>query len=208
VTEIQIVSVDAPLTRQSLLARAFGLVLHATAVGLLSGRERIDRLDLDLLRDIARSAAAAGIGRDAALGMLESDLSPARLATLIERLDEALIGSPLPDRELRQLRQTFELDQLARLLGTSEVSLRRYLAGSRDVPDAVAARAHWLALVVADLGGAYNQIGVRRWFERPRAQLEGRSPREALGANWTPDTATATSIQDLAAALVEPAAAT
>ena len=207
-TEIQIVSVDAPLTRQSLLARAFGLVLRATAVGLLSGRERIDRLDLDLLRDIARSAAAAGIGKDAALGMLESDLSPARLATLIERLDEALIGSPLPDRELRQLRQTFELDQLARLLGTSEVSLRRYLAGSRDVPDAVAARAHWLALVVADLGGAYNQIGVRRWFERPRAQLDGLSPREALGASWTPDTASATSIQGLAAALVGPAAAT
>ena len=208
VTEIQIVSVDAPLTRQSLLARAFGLVLHATAVGLLSGRERIDRLDLDLLRDIARSAAAAGIGRDAALGMLESDLSPARLATLIERLDEALIGSPLPDRELRQLRQTFELDQLARLLGTSEVSLRRYLAGRRDVPDTVAERAHWLALVVADLGGTYNQIGVRRWFERPRAQLDGRSPREALGVNWTPDGAPATSIQDLAAALVGPAAAT
>jgi len=207
VTEIQILSVDAPLTRQTLLAKAFGLVLHATAVGLLTGRERIDRLDLELLRDIARSAAAAGIGRDAALAMLESDLSPARLATLIERLDEALIGSPLPDRELRQLRQTFELDQLAQLLGTSEVSLRRYLAGSRDVPDAVAARAHWLALVAADLGGAYNRIGVRRWFERPRAQLDGRSPREALGPNWSPDTVVATSIQGLAAALVGPAAA-
>jgi len=191
-----------------LLGKAFGLVLRASAVGLLTGRERIDRLDLELLRDIARSAAAAGIGKDAALGMLESDLSPTRLATLIERLDEALIGSPLPDRELRQLRQTFELDQLGQLLGTSEVSLRRYLAGSRDVPDVVAARAHWLALVVADLGGAYNQIGVRRWFERPRAQLDGRSPREALGANWTPDGVPATSIQVLAAALVGPAAAT
>jgi hypothetical protein len=208
VTEIQIVSIDAPLTRQSLLAKAFGLVLRATAVGLLSGRDRIDRLDLDLLREIARNAAAAGIGKDAALAMLDSDLSPTRLATLIGRLDEALIGSPLPDRELRQLRQTFELDQLATLLGTSEVSLRRYLAGSRDVPDAVALRAHWLALVVADLGGAYNQIGVRRWFERPRAQLDGHSPREALGANWTPDGAPATAIQHLAAALVGPAAAT
>jgi len=208
VTEIQIVSVDAPLSRQTLLAKAFGLVLRASAVGLLTGRERIDRLDLDLLREIARNAAAAGIGRDAALAMLESDLSPTRLATLIDRLDEALIGSPLPDRELRQLRQTFELDQLARLLGTSEVSLRRYLAGSRDVPDAVAARAHWLALVAADLGGAYNQIGVRRWFERPRGQLDGRSPREALGPSWTPDSSAASAIQGLAAALVGPAAAT
>jgi hypothetical protein len=208
VTEIQIVSVDAPLSRQTLLARAFGLVLRASAVGLLSGRDRVDRLDLDLLREIARAAAAAGIGKDAALAMLESDLSPSQLASLIDRLDEALIGSPLPDRELRQLRLTFELDQLAGLLGTSEVSLRRYLAGSRDVPDAVAARAHWLALVVADLGGAYNQIGVRRWFERPRAQLDGRSPRDALGANWTPDGPSAAAIADLAAALVGPAAAT
>src|SRR5262249_56238827 len=124
-----------------------------------------------------------------------------------ERLDEALIGSPLPDRELRQLRQTFELDQLAALMGTSEVSLRRYLAGSRDVPDVVAARAHWLALVVADLGGAYNQIGVRRWFERPRAQLDGQSPRDALGPNWTPDGGPASAIQDLAAALGGPAGA-
>jgi hypothetical protein len=208
VTDIQIVSVDAPLSRQSLLARAFGLVLRATAVGLLSGRDRIDRLDLDLLREIARNAAAAGIGRDAALAMLDDNLSPSQLATLIERLDEALIGSPLPDRELRQLRQTFELEQLALLLGTSEVSLRRYLAKTREVPDAVAARAHWLALVVADLGGAYNQIGVRRWFERPRTQLDGRSPRQALGTTWTPDSASAATIHDLAAALVGPAAAT
>ena len=207
-TDIQIVSVDAPLSRQSLLARAFGLVLHATAVGLLSGRDRIDRLDLDLLREIARNAAAAGIGRDAALALLDDNLSPSQLATLIERLDEALIGSPLPDRELRQLRQTLELDQLATLLGTSEVSLRRYLSKTREVPDAVAARAHWLALVVADLGGAYNQIGVRRWFERPRTQLEGRSPREALGTNWTPDDLAAAAVHDLAAALVGPAAAT
>lgn len=207
-TDIQIVSVDAPLSRQSLLARAFGLVLRATAVGLLSGRDRIDRLDLDLLREIARNAAAAGIGRDAALAMLDDNLSPTQLAALIERLDEALIGSPLPDRELRQLRQTFELDQLATLLGTSEVSLRRYLAKTREVPDAVAARAHWLALVVADLGGAYNQIGVRRWFERPRTQLDGRSPRQALGTGWTPEDLSAVAVHDLAAALVGPAAAT
>lgn len=207
-TEIQIVSIDAPLSRQTLLTRAFGLVLRATAVGLLSGRQRIDRLDLALLREIARNAAAAGIGRDAALALLDEDLSPTQLAALIERLDEALIGSPLPDRELRQLRQTFELEQLAALIGTSEVSLRRYLAGSRDVPDAVAARAHWLALVVADLGGAYNQIGVRRWFERPRTQLEGRSPRQALGPSWTPDDQLAATVADLAAALVGPAAAT
>ena len=207
-TDIQIASVDAPLGRSSLLERAFALVLRATAVGLLSDRTSIDRLDISLLREIAREAVAAGVGRDAALALLEGDASPQALARLIERLDDALVQSPLPDRELRALRRTFELDQLAELLGTSQVSLRRYLAGSRDVPDELAARAHWLALVVSDLSGAYNEIGIRRWFERPRAQLEGLSPRQKLNARWSPDDDGAQRVRHLAAALVGSGAAT
>jgi hypothetical protein len=206
--EIQIASVDAPLSRQSLLDRAFGLVLRAAALGLLPADQPIERLDIQLLRDIARSAAAAGVGRDAALALLEAEQTPTTLAALIDRLDDALVHSPLPERELRELRRTFELAQLAGLLGTSEVSLRRYLAGTRAVPDTIAARGHWLALVTADLAGAYNQIGVRRWFERPRGQLDGRSPRQALGAGWLPDEPAAQAVRDLAAALVGPAAAT
>lgn len=207
--EIQIGTVEAPLNRQMLLSAAFGLVLRAGAVGLLAERDRIEHLDVELLRDIARAAAAQGIGTEAALALLQGgDLAPARLATLIARLDDALSQSPMPDRELRELRRTFELDQLADLLGTSPVSLRRYLGGTRTVPDGVAARAHWLALVVADLAGSYNLIGVRRWFERPRAQLGGRSPRQALGDGWTPDQPSAGDVRDLAAALVGAAAAT
>ena len=206
--DIQIASVDAPLNRQKLLSAAFGLVLRASAVGLLADRERIEHLDVELLREIARAAAAQGIGMDAALALLQRDLPPARLATLIARLDDALSQSPMPDRELRELRRTFELDQMADLLGTSPVSLRRYLGGTRTVPDGVAARAHWLALVVADLAGSYNLIGVRRWFDRPRAQLGGRSPRQALGDSWMPDQPSAGDVRDLAAALVGAAAAT
>lgn len=207
-TEIQITSIDAPLNRQTLGSRAFGLLLRATAVGLLSGRGPIVRLDLALLREIAREAAALGIGKEAALGLLQNNPSPSRLAQLIEQLDDALAQSPLPERELRELRRTFELDQLARLLSTSEVSLRRYVGGARKAPDALAARAHWLAMVVADLAGSYNEIGIRRWFDRPRGQLQGRSPREELGANWGPDDTSALRVRDLAAALVGPANAT
>jgi hypothetical protein len=206
--QIQIASVDAPLSRQTLADRAFSLVLRATAVGLLAERDDIVRLDLDLLREIAREAAALGIGKEAALGLLQENPSPARLAQLIEQLEDALAQSPIPDRELRELRRTFELDQLARLLGTSQVSLRRYLGGSRTVPDELAARAHWLALVSADLAGSYNEIGIRRWFDRPRGQLDGRSPREELGPKWDPDDAAALRVRNLAAALVGPAAAT
>jgi uncharacterized protein (DUF2384 family) len=201
VTDIQIQSIDAPLSRQGLPGRAFGLVLRATAVGLLPNRERIDRLDIDLVREIARAAAEAGVGKQAALGLLQQS-SPAELERLIQQLEDAIVASPLPDRELAELRRTFELDQLAPLLGVSVVSLRRYLAGTRQVPDDIAERAHWLALVAGDLAGSYNTVGVRRWFERPRPQLDGRSPRQVLGNDWTPDQPGVAQVHALAAALV------
>jgi hypothetical protein len=207
VTDIQIQSIDAPLSRPSLSGRAFGLVLRATAVGLLPHRERIDRLDIDLVREIARAAAEAGVGKQAALGLLQ-DPSAAELERLLQQLEEAIVASPLPDRELSELRRTFELDQLAPLLGVSVVSLRRYLAGSRQVPDVIAERAHWLALVVADLAGSYNTVGIRRWFERPRTQLDGQAPRQVLDKNWTPDQARVGQVHALAAALVGAGTAT
>ena len=43
---------------------------------------------------------------------------------------------------------------LATLLGIGAVSVRRYAKGERRCSDAVAARLHWLALVIEQLGGA------------------------------------------------------
>ena len=56
-------------------------------------------------------------------------------------------------------------------------------------------------MVVSDLAGAYHAIGMRRWFDRPRAQLAGHSPRAALGAEWDPDGEAATHVRALAASL-------
>ena len=56
--------------------------------------------------------------------------------------------------------------------------------------------------VVGDLAGSYNAFGIRRWFERPRQQLAGRSPRAELGADWSVDDATAAQVKSLAQALV------
>ena len=94
------------------------------------------------------------------------------------------------------------LELLARLLGISESSARRYLSGSRSTPDSVAARLHFLAFVVGDLGGAYNDIGVRRWFDRPRRRLDGSTPAETLGERWSPDDEDARRVRDLARALL------
>jgi hypothetical protein len=208
-TLIRISSVDARLSRPGVLTPAMGLVRRASAVGLLGDRDRIERLDLGLLQGIARQASAAGVGGDAALALLGDErAAPDRLAGLIARLDLALSESPLPDLELRELLRIFDVNQLAPLAGVSPVSLRRYLAGSRSMPDALAARLHWLALVVADLAGAYNGLGIRRWFERPRAQLDGRSPRQVLGNDWDPSAPDVERVRDLAAALAGAGSAT
>ena len=204
---IQIATIDAPLNRPALLGPAVGLVRRALALGLLGGRKEVTRLDLDLLRGIAREASAAGIGQDAALQLLAQP-TPARLASLIGRLDDALAASPLPERELAQLADVFDTDALATLVGTSPVSLRRYAAGSRTVPDTIAARLHWLALVASDLQGSYNLVGIRRWFERPRTQLGGKSPREVLGKSWDPDDPRVDQVRGLAEALTGAGGAT
>ena len=67
--------------------------------------------------------------------------------------------------EQRQERCGDEL--LGQILSISHPSLRRYADGERRCPDGVAARLHWLALVVEALEGSYNPIGIRRWLARP-----------------------------------------
>ena len=75
---------------------------------------------------------------------------------------------------------------LGRLLAISPSSVRRYKDRARITPDAVAARLHFLALVVGDLAGTYNEIGIRRWFDRSRAPLDHRSPADVLQKEWAP----------------------
>lgn len=208
-TLLQITSVAAPLNRPSLLAVATGLVRRALGLGLLSDRVRIERLDLELIRSIAREASRAGVGQDTALALLEAKASaPARLRSLIARLDDQLVESPVPQRELWELLRTYEPADLASLLGTSPASLRRYAAASRTVPDQVAGRVHFVALVTSDLAGSYNEFGLRRWWGRPRTALGGKSPREALAGTWDPDGKDALRVAELARALTGGAGAT
>lgn len=93
-------------------------------------------------------------------------------------------------------------DALAQLLGISASSLRRYHSGSRTTPDEIAARLNFLALVIGDLAGAYNDIGVRRWFQRPRKVLGSRSPAQLLSGTWRPEDPGPRRVRDLAEALV------
>ncbi|MFO1292846.1 MAG: hypothetical protein U1F07_07170 [Rubrivivax sp.] len=127
-----------------------------------------------------------------------------RVVDGLARLSEALEASAAPGAEWPVMRRVFGDKMLVRLLGIGTNSMRRYAGGERGTPDEVAARLHWLAMVVADLAGAYNDFGIRRWFERPRTQLEGKSPRQTLGAAWSPDGAAAARVRRLAAVLSGP----
>lgn len=202
---VRLSSAAAPFDRAPVLPAAARLVLLAEGVGLLPEAEQpVVRLDLDLVRGIARSMLDEGVGRTAALKLLEGPraASDVVLADRIADLTRSLLESPMPDRELGQLLETYGREMLGDLLGISEASVRRYLSGERSAPDIVAARAHFVALVTADLAGSYNAVGVRRWWGRPRSTLDGRSPREALGEEWDPDSIAALRVAALAHELI------
>jgi len=118
---------------------------------------------------------------------LKPEVGPARdelLAQVYERLEE----SPSPATEWQAVRDVLDDDALlAGLLGIGIASVRRYAKGERHCPDPVAARLHWLALLIDQLEGTYNAYGIRRWFQRPRAALEGQAPQDRLKGDWDPD---------------------
>jgi len=205
---IQVASIEAPIDEPALIGPTIALLRRAIALGFLGPDEVVDHLDLALVRRIARDASNADIGQDVAVALLHGDPGSDRLAGLIRRLDEALTASPLPDRELPGVLRVLDREGVAGLIGTSSVSLGRYQAGARTWPDQLAARIHWLALLLADLAGAYNEFGSRRWFDRRRSQLGGRSPREVLVSGWDPADPDVEQVRELAAALAGAGAAT
>lgn len=170
-------------------------------MGLLAERS-INRLDLSEWERVARDVTRAGVGK----GILAEHFGPGgpepdRFQAMLEHVNEALGASPVPASEWPALQRVLGVDVLARLLGISTVSLRRYLSGVRGTPDDVAVRLHALALIVGDLAGAYNDAGIRRWFARPRTALGNRAPADVLTAAWQPDDPGPRQVRGLANAL-------
>ena len=115
-------------------------------------------------------------------------IGSSEMGRLLERLSDVIEESPSPEHEWPSLEEVFGTERLAALLAVSPPSVRRYRSGTRTTPDPLASRLHFLATLVGDLSGAYNEIGVRRWFERPRALLDGRAPADFLQGEWDPET--------------------
>ena len=169
-------------------------------MGLLS--QPVTCLDDSAMVGLETGMAEAGIGHTflAELRRLPC-ADPASLSALLEKITEALDQSPAPAHEWRALQDVLGLELLTRLLRISQSSARRYLSGTRATPDTIATRLHFLAFVVGDLAGAYNHIGVRRWFDRRRERLDGKTPAQALGDAWSPEDSAPQRIRELARSL-------
>ena len=160
-------------------------------------------LDAGAVRHLATHVRQAGIasGAAAALNNVETP-SGEELASLLRTMIAALDASPVPKFEWSGLARTLDTEQLAALLDVSLSSLNRYQSGERDTPDPIAARLHFLALVIGDLAGSYNDVGIRRWFGRKRTALGGRTPAQFLTGDWDPEDAGPARVRELARELV------
>jgi hypothetical protein len=194
-------SISNPIRSPEDATRLVELLSLLDAMGLLRIDEPIATLDASLLERAAAAAATAGIGRDVQRRVRGAAHTPRAMSAAIRELAEALADSPAPLHEAREMLGVFGPERLAALVGSSQASLRRYASGLRAVPDRVAARLHLLAQIVAELRGAYNETGVRRWFERPRTQLDGREPQQLLSGDWDPDEPNARRVLALARGL-------
>ena len=197
---IQIEAAKAPFTSPRVAFQAVTALGRADAMGLLPADEHIATLDMSSFRRAVRHIHRAGIARNIQLEL--SDNSGSDLERTLEHLNLALEESPVPEFEWNRLADVLGLELLSRLTGVSPSSIRRYKDGARTTPDDVAERLHFLSLIVGDLSGAYNEIGIRRWFERKRAQLDGRTPLEFLKTRWNPSQPRPRRVQDLARALI------
>jgi hypothetical protein len=189
---IQVQSIEDPFRNPALAGPIFRLLKRADAMGLVS--QTISKLDLPAFREVIASLRKAGIARQVdETGGLPSfkagkASSHGELLRVMNLLTEALEGSPAPAYEWRRVNELFqsEPDRLAELLGISVSSLRRYSSQARETPDDIASRLHFLALLTGDLAGAYNEIGIRNWFQRKRTLLDGKAPRDLLRGAWQP----------------------
>lgn len=215
-TSIRVTSVAEPFrSHHRLAASAYRLLFISEYVGALP----VDRpqryvVDLDLVKSLGTFLGGGTVSPT----LLElrrlsdqwaeppqpgqaSDEFQRELLTLLDRLNAEVDESPRPEGEWAPVLRTLGEDLVATLVDTSVTSVRRYSTGNRVTPQAIAERLHFLALLLAELAGSYNDYGMRRWFTRPRTALSGQSPADVMGAGFDPDGPDARQLEELAEGL-------
>jgi transcriptional regulator with XRE-family HTH domain len=198
---VQTASKPHPALTRPVRVLAFEAWRRAEAMGLVDADGR--RLEQGDVTRLVHRVREVGIARDRALRFDNVEIpSPEEVSSILRVVIAALEASPVPRYEWPAVSRVLDADQLASLLGISVSSLRRYLSGSRETPDEVAARLHHLALIVGDLAGVYNDVGIRRWFNRRRTPLNDKTPAALLAGEWSPEEAGPQKVRALAQSVV------
>jgi len=197
----QIQSVAEPFLSQPDLAfDAVNLLARADVMGFLPDSTNTSVLDMKLIRQVFKELEGQGLRIEQVIS--SSPLTTDQLRVFLRKALEVSETSAMPLGEWPKIGEILGEKQLAQLLSISESSAHRYKSELRPTPQVVAERLHELALIIADLAGAYNNFGVRRWFNRPRVQLDGKSPQVLLGQNWDPNGSEIKRVRNLAGALL------
>lgn len=198
---IRIESVSPPFAEPGTAAAAARVIAFAGTTGLLKDVV-VNKLDQATWNRVIERFRDVGVARFRAFADLREPLARGRsLSQSIEDIYDAIEASPMPRPEWKSMRELLKDDLLAKLLGVSRQSIVRYAQAERATPQDVAERLHVIALIASDLAGSYNEFGIRRWFERPRAQLGGKSPAAILRGEWKPDGEQPRKVRQLAAFL-------
>lgn len=194
-------SKDDLMSVRSVRTLALEALRRAEGMGLVE--PSTSQLEADGIVRLLQRVRDAGIARGPSLHFDNVEPSSVEEAeSLLRLVIAALDSSPAPRFEWPAVSRVIDAEQLASLLNVSVSSMQRYAARERETPDAVAARLHHVALIVADLAGAYNEVGIRRWFERKRSVLNGRAPSALLTGEWNPDEAAPQKVRELARSLI------
>lgn len=199
---LQVATAAQPFRSPDVMTDAVQALRLLEAMGLLPDDEVIERLDAATLRRMFDAARRGGMQPAPSVPLHGRWPTDARqIGPALAALRRALEDSPVPETEWPSLLRVFGMERLAELTGVSKMSVRRYASTERATPDDVAGRLHFLAKLVGDLRGAYNDIGVRRWFDRTRTALGGRTPAELLRGRWDPDADDPMAVRRLARSL-------
>lgn len=200
--QLQFAAVVPPLDTPGVGTLAARILSYAAIMDLLDALPVMTLDQNALVEGAQRVSAATGVGATTIVKLHErGSEEPRRLRELLGEFYEQLEESSAPALEWRPVNRVLGSALLMDLLGISASSLERYESSERKTPDEIADRLHFLALRLSDLAGAYNQFGVRRWFDRPRTLLRGQTPRQVLGEGWTSDSEPARTIRNLTSAL-------
>ena len=150
----------------------------------------------------ARRQAGIASGAAAALNNVETP-SGEELAALLRTMIAALEASPVPKFEWSRAGASARHGTARRRCWPCRSRASTAISpGSATRRTPIAARLHFLALVIGDLAGSYNDVGIRRWFGRKRTALGGRAPAQLLTGDWDPEDAGPARVRELARELV------